>query len=107
MDRPLYTVTVTNLDQDWSLTVTQGVDTLPGERDLLLIDPLTMAWGFANNQIPGQLDPESVTFRMRASTAEYAPPIDVGDLFHISLERPTDADPISYMDFTGRSTDPE
>lgn len=106
MDRPVYSVTVTNLDRAWTLTATEGDVTPEPTPAVLLVDPFSISWGFASGQIPGPLDPEAVSFVISSATAADVPPVDTGDLFVVRLERPTDDDPILYMEFSGRATDP-
>ena len=56
LTRPAYEVTVENLDNPWTMTVTQGV--APADTDVVwLADGLEMVWRFAGPP-PTQLEPE-------------------------------------------------
>src|SRR5687767_3657638 len=78
MDAPFYTVTVASLTAGWSYTTTHG-DTPTGSEPVLLGDPLTYRWGFADNLIPGQLLPSVASVTLFAATADDVPEVQIGD----------------------------
>jgi hypothetical protein len=103
LTRPAYEITVENLDNPWTMTVTQGV--APGDSDVVwLADGLELGWAF-DGPPPAQLEPEVAQFVILAKGIANLPTFTEGDRVRILLQRPTLADPITYMDFTGRITD--
>lgn len=103
LERPAYTVTVTNLDTAWTQTVTAG-DVVGPAAGIYLTDALSLTWRFTDAP-PAQLEPESARFSIVVDGIANLPSFQEGDRVTVSLQRPTDADPITYMDFAGRITD--
>lgn len=102
--RPAYKVTVENITAGWSYTATQGDDSTLGDT-VQLADGFSMGWAFKDGYPANQLDPEQLTFNLRAPTATDLPATDIGDLLKVVLERPLTVGTAGYMTFYGRVTD--
>lgn len=81
---PRYTATVTNQTRGWSYTMThkQAVSDVP---DVQLADELEYRWGFASDQLPGQLEAPEATVRLWARDASHVPVCEKGDRITIDL----------------------
>lgn len=84
MDHPYYTVTVTNLTRGWAYTTTEG-DTPDPADDVHLGDPLTYAWAFKDDLIPGQLETFTADVQLIARTASSLPAVAAGDLVTLDV----------------------
>ncbi|VXC21475.1 hypothetical protein [Aeromicrobium sp. 9AM] len=105
LTRPAYKVIVENVTAGWTYECTQDDDSTLVD-DVQLADGFTMSWAFANGETPGQLEPDQVTFRLVGTSAAVLPSMDIGDEIVAQLLRPTAGDPITYMKFLGRMTEP-
>lgn len=103
LERPAYTVTVTNLDNPWTQTVTAG-EVIGAEAGVWLDDALSIGWRFSGPP-PAQLEPEIASFSILVDGIANLPAFEQGDRVTVSLQRPTDTDPITFMDFAGRISD--
>lgn len=79
MDSPAYSVTVTHLTAGWTYS---AVHNTPGDPDapVLLMDPFTYAWAWQDGQVPGQLEPGTVTFTLYGTSAAVLPQPQRGEL---------------------------
>jgi hypothetical protein len=85
MTPPWYRVTVASITEAWSYDCTQG-DTPDPDDVVQLADGLSYAWEWEGGLISGQLAPSTATVRLWCRTADDVPPMDVGDLFQITVE---------------------
>lgn len=102
--RPAYRFTVTNLDNPWTYTIDQGDPFDPAE-DVQLRDGLNMSWDFEDGIVPGQMQPDTLTFSLYVREAAHLPAFDKGDRITASLLRPLAVGTTPYMHFVGRITD--
>lgn len=57
----------------------------PATDRCVLADPLTYTWGFENEQVPGTLEPATVSVTLWARSTADLPTVDVGDLATVAL----------------------
>lgn len=103
LTRPAYQVTVENLDNAFTQTVTAG-DSFDPADGVWLADGLELTWNFEDTP-PALLEPETATFAILADGIANLPTFEQGDRVTVSMVRPTAGTPITYMDFAGRITD--
>lgn len=105
MLRAKYAVTLTNVDESWSVSATEG-DTSPplSVQPLQLLDDLRVTWAYAD--YPGQLVPAIVTCSMLCANSAAIPELSSGDAFTFTMERPTASDPIVYVSDRFRADEP-
>lgn len=82
-----YQVTVRNLTRGWTMTATHGVDEDLDDPNLgaVLTTPFRIRWGFADDLIPGPLDPPRVTLSMWSRSLATEPPVDLGDVISVDV----------------------
>lgn len=104
--RPVYRTVITNRTSGWTYTAEQGDDSTLDD-PVQLVDPLTIGWSMADETFGPVMDPETLTFTLRAATAGDLPTINQGDLITADLIRPTTTGPTRYwMRFVGRAAEP-
>jgi len=100
--RPVYKITLTNVTQGWTRTVTAG-DEVDPEADDYLLDGLKVSWGIPENAYPGPLEPDEFSFGLFARTAALMPKVGRGDIFTVSLVRPKVPTDVVYVETGGRA----
>lgn len=84
MTPPYYTVTIANTTRGWSYASTHGDDPDPAV-PVHLADLLELAWSFEDEQVPGQLNPMTLTFGLYARDADDLPIVDQGDTLTVDV----------------------
>lgn len=84
MDSPYYTFSVTSLTRGWTYSAVEGDDWDPAD-DVVLVAPFKYTWAFANDQIPGPLNPFTADINLVARTANDVPVVEIGDLIQFDI----------------------
>lgn len=103
MDHPYYDVVVNFLNNGWALRAVEGADTDPST-DAVLLDGLSYSWSFRDGQVPGHLEPATLTFNYASIGPDVDPLPDLGSLVRVTITTGT-SPYVSLLNFVGRISD--
>lgn len=105
MDHPYYEVNVYLLDQvgGFRLTSVEGAEADP-DAPAALLDGLSYSWSFRDGQIPGHLEPATVTYSYGSTGPDVDPLPEIGEMVQVHIRLGT-APLTTLLNFVGRISD--